>query len=76
MEDLSIKVCPTCGATWLGGKHIWAGTGKEGCEKSLNNLVCNMIDDSRCINPQYIPGLIYGEADTWAKRRKYLHEGP
>ncbi len=70
-----ISECPKCGAVWINGQHYWAGTGTKGDEKSLANLVCGMFDNKGCINPSYKPGHIYGEADTWDKRRKKMYDG-
>lgn len=53
-----------CGARWLDGQLYWSGTGKKASELDLAGLVCNMVDDSTCINP--CKGREGG--DTWAKR--------
>ena len=53
------KTCPHCGATWINGQHYWSGTGQKGDEKTL-------------INPMHKTGHIYGEADTWEKRAKFI----
>lgn len=66
------KTCPHCGATWINGQHYWSGTGQKGDEKTLSNLVCGIKDDPKCINPMHKTGHIYGEADTWEKRAKFI----
>ena len=63
--------CPICSATWLNGKHYWR-TGCEGDEKTLSNLVCGIKDSPECINKSHKVGHIYGEADTWEKRSKFI----
>jgi hypothetical protein len=67
---LSSKVCPKCGACWIGGQHYWSGTGNKGNELDLAGLVCNNIETNECINP------MRGErgGDTWAKRLSKLDE--
>ena len=74
-SDLTLnrKECPVCGAVWLNGQHRW-NTGKVGNEKDLSNLVCGLKNDSRCINPLHKVGHIYGEADTWEKRNKFIDQ--
>jgi len=69
-SDLSMTrvECPKCGATWINGQHIWAGTGKTGSELDLAGLVCNTLGDFQCINP--MKGKDGG--DTWAKRLEDL----
>ena len=64
--------CPRCGATWLNGQHYWS-TGVTGDPETLSNLVCGMVEDSRCINPSHKKGHIYGEKDTWEKRSKFIN---
>jgi hypothetical protein len=65
---LHSKVCPKCGACWIGGQHYWSGTGKVGDPHDLAGLVCNNYGDSQCINP--CKGSTSG--DTWAKRAEFL----
>jgi len=48
---MSITCCERCGATWVNGQHTWL-TGKRGSEIDLAGLVCNMVNDPRCINPK------------------------
>ena len=75
LKHQQISKCPACGAVWINGQHYWTGTGVKGDEKSLANLVCGLADTSKCINPSYKSGHIYGEADTWDKRRKNMYDG-
>ena len=63
--------CPRCQATWINGVHYWA-TGKRGDPETLSNLVCGMVEDPKCINPSHIKSHIYGEKDTWEKRRSFI----
>jgi hypothetical protein len=67
---LPSKVCPKCGAFWIGGQHYWSGTGNKGNELDLAGLVCNAIETTECINP------MRGEhgGDTWAKRVEKLKD--
>jgi hypothetical protein len=44
-------ICERCGGTWIDGRLIWA-TGAPGKELDLAGLVCNVVNDDRCINPQ------------------------
>lgn len=60
---MKLVSCERCGATWIEGQHVWS-TGKPGSEIDLAGLVCNMVDDARCINPK--KGQTGG--DTWARR--------
>tara|TARA_B100001063_G_C16576174_1_gene458401 strand:+ start:514 stop:783 length:270 start_codon:yes stop_codon:yes gene_type:complete len=69
---LSRKECSICGAVWLNGQHRWNGTGQKGDEESLSNLVCGIRNDPKCINPKHIKGHIYGEKDSWEKRRNFI----
>ena len=71
--SLERKECPVCGAVWLNGQHRWA-TGKVGSEEDLSNLVCGLKDDPKCINPKHKVGHIYGEADSWEKRNKFINQ--
>ena len=61
------KICPKCGAKWLGGQHYWSG-GHTGNEVDLAGLVCNTHGDDTCINPQ--KGAVGGQ--TWEERAKML----
>ena len=72
-SNLSIdrKECSKCGAVWLNGQHRWH-TGSIGDNKTLSNLVCGLVESSECINPEHKKGHIYGESDTWEKRRKFI----
>ena len=72
-SDLSIKreECPVCGAIWMNGQHTWY-TGIKGDEETLSNLVCGIKDHPECINPKHKKGHIYGDKDTWEKRRKFI----
>ena len=67
---LPSKICPKCGACWIGGKHYWSGTGNKGNELDLAGLVCNAIETNECINP--MRGELGG--DTWAKRLSKLED--
>jgi hypothetical protein len=70
--SLSRKECPRCKAIWINDKHIWSGTGCQGDEQVLHNLVCNQINDPQCINPAYKKGEVYENKDSWEKRRKFI----
>jgi len=74
VSDFSLKreECPKCGAVWLNGQHIWTGTGKVGDPEVLSNLVCTTVNAPDCINKSYKKGHIYGEKDTWAKRKAFI----
>lgn len=61
------KICPACEARWLDGQLYWA-TGKIGCPHDLAGLLCNDINNQRCINP--CKGSTSGV--TWAQRRQFL----
>jgi len=65
------KECEKCGAVWLDGQHYWH-TGATGDNKTLSNLVCGIVESTLCINPELKKGHIYGEADTWEKRRGFI----
>ena len=65
------KECEKCGAVWLDGQHYWH-TGAAGDNKTLSNLVCGIVESNLCINPEHKKGHIYGEADTWEKRRAFI----
>lgn len=73
-SDLSLnrKECPKCSAVWLDGKHYWSGTGREGNEETLNNLVCAKLGDHTCINPKRLMGKQYDAADSWEKRSQFI----
>jgi putative alpha-1,2-mannosidase len=43
---MDTKICPKCGATWIGGQHYWSGTQKEGDPHDLAGLVCNRFGDN------------------------------
>jgi len=60
-------VCPVCDARWFNGQLYWS-TGKQGCPHDLAGLVCNDINDTRCINP--CKGSTSGQ--TWEIRTKIL----
>lgn len=49
-DQPSLRECPRCGARWFDGQLRWA-TGKPGKELDLAGLVCNKVQDARCINP-------------------------
>lgn len=74
VSDFSLKreECSKCGAVWLNGQHIWLGTGKVGDPEVLSNLVCTTVNSPDCINKSYKKGHIYGEKDTWAKRKAFI----
>mgnify|MGYP003140704985 FL=1 len=75
VSDLKIDrvECPKCGAIWLNGQHTWS-TGMKGDEETLSNLVCSIKDSFQCINPKHKKGHIYGDKDTWEKRRKFIDQ--
>jgi ribosomal protein S27AE len=75
VSDFSLerKECPVCGAIWLNGQHRWS-TGKVGDEETLSNLVCGIKNDPQCINSKHKKGHIYGDKDTWEKRRKLIDQ--
>lgn len=66
---LPSKICPKCGACWIGGQHYWVGTAKLGNETELASLVCDMVKSDECINPA--KGTTKG--DGWAKRLENLN---
>jgi hypothetical protein len=70
VSDFSLerKECTVCGAVWLNGQHTWS-TGRKGDEETLSNLVCGIRESPQCINSKHKRGHIYGEKDTWEKRR-------
>ena len=72
MSDKLMKTCERCGARWMGGQHYWS-TGLPGNEYALNNLVCNLAKDDRCINPKKKDGE-YPSADSWAKREAFIRK--
>ena len=40
-------------AVWINDQHIWSGTGAQGDEQTLHNLVCHaQPEGSGCVNPQ------------------------
>lgn len=63
------KICPKCGAKWMGDQLYWA-TGKPGKEEDLAGLVCNKVKDSQCINPK----LGDETGQTWEKRLKQMDQ--
>ena len=65
------KECEKCGAVWLDGQHYWH-TGAKGDNKALSNLVCGIAESPLCANPEHKKGHVYGEADTWEKRRAFI----
>ncbi len=69
--ELKSKVCIKCGAKWLNGQHYWS-TGIIGDDQTLSNLVCSLVESPNCVNPVHKKGHIYGEKDTWEKRRKFI----
>lgn len=70
-KSVESKECPLCGAIWLNGQHYWK-TGMVGDPETLSNLVCGLKDSPQCINPVHKTGHIYGEKDTWEKRRSFI----
>ena len=66
---LPSKVCPKCGACWIGGQHFWSGTNKKGDETQLASFVCDRMGDDTCINPAR--GTTKG--DGWEKRLQNLN---
>ena len=55
----------------MNGQHTWS-TGNKGDEETLSNLVCGIKDDPKCINTKHKKGHIYGDKDTWERRRKFI----
>ena len=68
-SSMDSRVCARCGARWFNGRHYWA-TGKPGSELDLAGLVCNVVNDPRCINR--CKGKTGG--DTWAQRREFIDQ--
>ena len=66
---MNTKICPKCGAKWMGDQLYWA-TGKPGKEEDLAGLVCNKVKDSQCINPK----LGDETGQTWEKRLKQMDQ--
>jgi hypothetical protein len=62
-ENPSLRECPRCGARWFDGQLRWA-TGKPGKEADLAGLVCQRVNDPRCINP----GKDQQGGQTWESR--------
>jgi len=62
------NVCGRCGAFFLGSTHIWSGNLTPGNAMDLAGLVCNPVDDPRCINP--CKGQKGGQ--TWEDRQRFL----
>ena len=58
------KICPKCGAKWIGGQMYWA-TGRKGDEADLAGLVCDKYGNQQCINE--LKGTDHG-GNTWEKR--------
>jgi hypothetical protein len=70
---MDTRNCPICGASWLGGKLYWQGTGKPGKDEDLNALVCRKLPPEKaaeCINP--CKGQSGGEG--WEERMKKTEE--
>lgn len=50
---MSNRICPVCGAKWIGEQLYWA-TGRPGSDLDLNALVCRRLPSEkaeRCLNP-------------------------
>jgi len=62
------KICPKCGAKWIGGQLYWS-TGKKGNEADLAGLVCDKHSDDQCINQ--LKGTDHG-GQTWESRLKEI----
>jgi len=67
---MNTKICPKCGATWIGEQHYWAGTQKVGNETELASLVCDKFSDDTCINPS--KGTTDGEG--WQTRLNNMNQ--
>ena len=65
---MDTKLCPKCGAKWLGGQLYWA-TGKPGREEDLAGLVCDNFGDHTCANT--MRGTKH-DGDTWEKRSNMI----
>ena len=64
-----LRVCPTCGACWLGKQMYWS-TGQKGDPVDLASLVCRPYGDESCINPaRDVPG-----GDTWEERSTFIND--
>lgn len=68
-QEKTSKICPKCGAKWIGGQLYWS-TGVKASEGDLAGLVCNNYGDETCINKE--KGALNPEADTWEKRLSFL----
>jgi len=66
---MNTRICPKCGACWIGDQHFWSGTNKKGNETELASLVCDKFGDDTCINPAQ--GTTKG--DGWKKRLENLN---
>ena len=76
VSDLKIDrvECPKCGTHLVEQyQHTWS-TGMKGDEETLSNLVCSIKDSFQCINPKHKKGHIYGDKDTWDKRKKFIDQ--
>ena len=67
-STLNCRTCNRCGVTIINNTFKWS-TGKEGCLRTLNNLVCKAANDPNCINPEKKDTYWLGY-DTWEKRQK------
>ena len=64
---MKYEICPACESQWLDGQLYWT-TGKIGCPHDLAGLLCNEVDNPKCINP--CKGSTSGT--TWEQRRQYM----
>ena len=61
---------------WINDQHIWSGTGAQGDEQTLHNLVCHsQPEGSGCVNPKREKGgQIYPDKDSWEKRTQKIEQ--
>ncbi len=79
VSDFSLKrrECSVCKAVWINDQHIWSGTGAQGDEQTLHNLVCySQPEGSGCINParEGKGGQMYPNKDSWEKRSQKIEQ--
>ena len=78
VSDFSLKrkECSVCKAVWINDQHIWSGTGAQGDEQTLHNLVCHsQPEGSGCVNPREGKGgQMYPDKDSWEKRTQKIEQ--